>query len=187
MSYFARAKKGLNTLYMQFRTPHSARGGLNSDGVKDADTGQSPITRWLSYALSYDDAVSITAGWVFDCPIPPGSLVDEARVRVDTPFVGTGTDDVNVGDSDQADGWIDGADFSAALATALTPYWYNDVNATYMAYTDIVKGTSGPQYYHAGGKVRVLIPAAGADDLTAGEAILFLRTISYCEPLGAEA
>jgi len=186
MSKFARSKKGRDTVYVQFHTPHSARGGENSAGVTDADNGQSPISRWLSYALSYDEAVSVpTVGMVFDCPIPPNTLVDEARVRVDTPYVGTGTNDVDIGDSDQSDGWIDGADFSAALAATGRPYFYNDVNATYMAYTDIVKGTSGPQFYHEGGTVRVII--ASADDLTAGEAILFLRTMSYCEPINAEA
>jgi len=186
MSKFARSKEGRDTVYLQFHTPHSARGGDNSLGVIDKDTGQSPIARWLTYALSYDEAVSVqTVGMVFDCEIPPGTLVEAARVRVDTPYVGTGTDDVNVGDSDDEDGWLDGADLSAALAATGRPYWLNDVSAGYMAYTDIVQGTSGPQFYHEGGTVRVII--ASADDMTAGEAILQLLTNSYCEPINAEA
>lgn len=186
MSKYARSKTGRDTLYMQFHTPHSARQGLNSDAVTDPDNGQSPIARWLAYALSHDEAVSIqTVGMVFDCAIPPNTLVESARVRIDTAFVGTGTNDVNVGDSDDEDGWIDGADFSAALAAVGRPYWYNDVSAGYMAYTDIVQGTSGPQFYHEGGTVRVII--ASADDLTAGEAVLMLLTNSYCEPIDAEA
>jgi hypothetical protein len=190
MSIYARAKKGLNTLYMQFRTPHSARlGSENSAGVTDADTGQSPIARWLSYALNYSDAVSVpTVGMVFDCPIPAGSLVELARVRMDVPFtgtVGTGLDDVNIGDSNDEDGWADGLDFTAALATAGVPVYYQDVSAAYMAYVDITQGSAGPQFYFNGGTVRVIV--ASTDDLLTGNAVLQLLTNSYCEPLGAEA
>ncbi len=190
MSIYARAKKGLNTLYMQFRTPHSVRAASeNSAGVQDADTGQSPVARWLSYALNYDDAVSVpTVGMVFDCTIPAGSLVERARVRLDIPFtgtVGTGLDDVNIGDSDDEDGWADGLDFGAALATAGTPIFYEDVSAGYMAYADITKGSAGAQLYFFGGTVRVII--SSTDDLLTGKAVLQLLTNSYCEPLGAEA
>jgi hypothetical protein len=186
MSKFARSKEGRDTVYMQFHTPHSARGGENSLGVIDKDTGQSPIARWLTYALSFDEAVSVpTVGMVYDCEIPPGTLIESARIRVDTAFVGTGTNDVDVGDPSQTDGWIDGVDLSAALTTAGIPVWFRDVSTDYMVYSDIVLGTSGPQLYYNGGTIRVLI--ATADDLTAGEAVLQFLTNSYCEPINAEA
>jgi hypothetical protein len=185
MSKYARSNSGRDTVYQQFHTPHSARAGLNSDSIIDADTGKSPISRWLAFVLSFDEAVSVpTVGMVYDCQLPPNTLVLSAMVRKDTAFVGTGTDDVDVGDTDDPNGWLDGIDLSAALTTAGVPVWLRDVDAGYMAYSDIVKGTSGPQYYPAG-VIRVI--AGSADDFTAGEAILFLETISYNEAINAEA
>lgn len=186
MSKFARSKKARDTAYLTFATPHSQRAGSGSAGTIDKDIGISPITRWFAFVLNNDEAVSIPSspavGMVFDCALPPGTLIMDAMVRLDEAFDGTGNNDVDIGDVNDGDGWADGLDFTTAVTTDAV--WFRDVSAGYMAYSDIVKGTSGPQYYPDGGTIRVLVGTA--DDMTVGKAILFLKTISYNELQGAE-
>lgn len=184
---FARSKKETNTTYLQFQPLKSIRSGLGSGEDVDANTGQSPITRWLAYALSWDDAVSNTADPTlteFHLQVPRGSIVLDCLVRLDEEFDGTDTNDVDIGDSDDPNGYADGLDLTTSAATV--PIVFRDASAAYIERTtDAVKGTSGPQYYPSGGRVIVGI-ATNTTDMTQGEAIVFLKTISYCEPALAE-
>ncbi len=177
---YARSRDNPNTQYFQFKPVREAKGGLNSESLVDADTGESPISRWLAFEFDYDDFVSNpdAVGNVVRCQVPLNSIVMEALVRVDEVFVGTGHDDIDIGDGNDTAGWADAFDFSA---TGI----YRDANAAYNDPTsDPSDGTAGYQFYDSGDTIDILFKNATAP--TAGKAILFLRTISYHEDLEAE-
>ena len=182
---YARAGYVPDTTYVQFRSVKSARGGEGPDGIVDWNTGKSPIARYLTYVIKYDEAVSEPGvGMVVRCNIPRGTLVRDALVRLDTAFSGTGCSAVDIGDSNDSDGYAVDLDFTTSTASG--PVWFRDANAAYVnRASDISQGTSGAQFYKDGGVVTVVL--ATADDMTAGLALLFLETISYHEDQGAEA
>ena len=184
---FARGNAASNTAYFMFQNLKSVRSGLGSGAEVDANTGKSPITRWIACALSWDDAVSNADDNTlleFHIRVPEGSIILDCMLRLDEEFDGTDTNDVDIGDSDDADGYADGLDLTTSAATVAI--LMRDASAAYIERTtDAVKGTSGPQYYPAGGRIIVGI-ATNTTAMTQGEAVLFLRTISYCEPALAE-
>lgn len=180
----ARGERAPGTKYMTFQQVYSKRSTYMGDAVTDVDTGASPVTRWLTYALSYADFASNSGGTadVLNCLVPRGSMVFDSFLRLDTAFAGNGAADVDIGDSNQANGYQDGLDLSTDPST--TPLWFRDANALYIDKTsDITAGSAGAQYYVDGGAVVVKISTAPP---TAGYAILFLATISYCEPQNSE-
>jgi hypothetical protein len=155
---------------------HSSRDGLGSGAITDNDTGKSPISRWLSFAFQYSDFVSNDTGATghkVKCQIPRGTMALLAVARVDTAFVGTGNNDIDVGDGSTTDGWMNGMDFSS---TGLKV----DPDGAYQ----ITKSDGTGAFYPDGDTVDVLFKNATAP--TAGEAILFLQVISYHEDLSRE-
>ena len=173
MSVFqARAEKGADTQYFTFKIVRSWLDGTGMDntGVTE-DIGHSPISRWLTFALNYDDVTSgVNTAYV---GIPAGTIVLKGLARVDTAFVTATT--VDLGDSNQSAGWMDGGDISnGGVVLFETAAVYNAGNAS--------AGATGPQYYENGGYLIFTF-----DDMpTAGELIVFLETISYNEPLSSE-
>jgi hypothetical protein len=176
-----------DTQYFQFKPVNDARAGLNSTSTVANDNGMSPITRWLSFAFDFDDLTSTAAtGEFIRLDIPRGTLVMDCYVRLDAAFVGGTHNDVNIGDTNDADGYADGLDWSA-MTDATIPQFFHDASAAYVADTaDIVQGTSGAQYFQWGGYVEIWPNTNIATAATAGRAIVFLKTISYNENLAAE-
>lgn len=167
-----RSEKGADTQYFSFKIVRDQRSGLGTGAVVAEDVGYSPITRWLAYAVNYDDAVS-GAAITARAGIPAGTIVLEGGlVRVDQAW---GALTLNIGDGTDADGWGVGVDIS----TAGVLLW--DRDAAYNT-GDPVAGTSGPQYYQNGGELILTFSANPA----AGRAVVFLKTLSYNEPLGGE-
>lgn len=181
---FARSKSAPDTYYATFKQVRAQRATADGDAVSDVDTGKSPISRWLTYALQYSDKVSNAAGsaWVLKCLIPRGSIVLDAIVRLDEAFDGTGADSVEIGDSDQASGYAAALDFTTAVTTDAVIF--RDADAVYVnKASDASDGSTGPQYYPDGGVVEVEIATTVP---TQGKALLFLHTISYNEDQAAE-
>lgn len=177
---YARKRDNPDTQYFQFKPVREAKGGLNSASAVDADTGESPISRWLAFEFDHEDFISNPdqVGNIVRCQLPINSIVMECVVRVDEIFAGTGHDDIDIGDGNDTDGWADGLDFSATGV-------YRDADAAYNDPTsDPTDGSAGYQFYDSGDTVDVLFKNATAP--TAGEAILFLKIISYHEELSAE-
>lgn len=179
---FARKSAAPDTTYVTFKQVFGQR-EYTVDGVDDADTGKSPISRWLAYAIDYSDFVSSATGTPVEatCLIPRGTLIIDCYVRVDTAFAGGTSTAVDVGDSNDADGWAVNLDLTTATTT--TSIWERDPDAAYTnKASDVAQGTSGAQFYRDGGVVRVTM----ASFPTAGEMILFLETISYHEDQSKE-
>jgi len=181
---YASRKRGRDTAYMQFAKVRSQRHTLDGDAATDADTGASPVTRWLTYAFDYEDRVSNSGGteWIVNCLVPRGALVFDAMLRLDEEFDGTGANSVEIGDANQASGYAAAIDLTAVPGN--TPLWYRDADAVYVnKASDIAAGATGPQYYQEGGVVIVQLATTLP---TQGRAILFLATISYNEPQDSE-
>jgi len=173
--FHARAQEGANTQYATFKTVRSQLDGSGSDAVLTADIGESPVGRWLAYALDYSDAVSEATGITAQIGIDSGTIIIRGGLtRVDTAF-DTGIT-IDIGDLDDTDGW---ADRHAVDTAGIILY---DTSAAYNVYDDASKGVKGMQYYENGGTLVVTFSAMP----TQGEAVIFLETISYNEPLGAE-
>lgn len=180
----ARGDRAQSTAYFQFEEVRQARSTLWGDQTTDVNTGASPVTRWLAYAMDYADRVSNTAGtaWVIQCLVPEGSFVYDCVVRLDQAFDGTGANSVEIGDSNQASGWAAAQDLTQDPGT--TPIWIRDNDAVYTnRASDISQGATGGQYYQNGGVVEVVLATTLP---TQGRAVLFLRTISYNEPQNSE-
>ncbi len=163
------------TTYGEFEVQREQRHGKNSDSTYDANSGYSPLTRWFAQAFTYEDFTSNPEGRTgqeAQIQVPRGSIILRCFVRVDTLFTGSGNSDIDVGDSDDADGWLDGVDFSS---TGLKM----DCDADYNWH---LNGTG--RYYSNGKMIKVLMKNATAP--TTGEAILFLEIVSYHEDLSKE-
>lgn len=175
---YARVQKAPDTYYETFKpVKHSNRDGLNSAATVDNDTGQSPISRWLAYALDYADFTSnLTAtGYLARCQIPRGTLALRVVVRVDAAFDGSASTeaDIDIGDSSDSAGWIDSGDFSSTgIVTVPSGAYQWDTNGT-------------GAFYEDGDTVTVATKSTTAP--TTGSAIIFIETISYHEDLEAEA
>jgi hypothetical protein len=172
---YVRSQKAPDTFYQSFKAVRSQRDAPGDLTVRDEDTGRSPVSRWLSWAFDYADFVSNTTGytghWVL-CQVPRGTMALRAVARVDVAFVGTGNNDIDIGDGNDLDGWLDGADFSSTGLKTVTKGAYNWITA----------GTG--VFYADGDQIEVGFKNATAP--TAGEAILFVECISYHEDLSAE-
>jgi len=178
---YARSKDAPDTVYMHFKVIHSARATIDGDLDNDVDIGKSPVARYLTYALSFEDFVSRPAavGWRARCLVPRGSIIDGCFVRVDVGFLANAPAiAIDIGDENDPNGWGDNMDFTGAGILQ------EDVSAAYMAYADPNPGVAGRQYYPDGMPIDVIWPNAVAP--TQGEALVFLRTVSYHEVLGAE-
>jgi len=163
------------TAYSEFEIQREQRHGLNSSATYDPNSGYSPVSRWLAKAFTFDDFVSHPTGETGHCAqlqVPRGTIMLRCVARVDTAFVGTGNNDIDVGDNDDTDGWGDGLDFSS------TGVKY-DPNSVYNP-----AGTTGFAYYASGDTIDVLMKNATAP--TAGQAIVFMEVISYHEDLNEE-
>lgn len=169
------------TAYSEFQIQRSQRHGLNSGAVFDtADSGYSPVSRWLAKAFTYDDFVSNPSGavgHVVQVQVPRGTIMLQCLVRVDTLFAGGAPTDVDVGTGGTpgaapGDAWGDGLDFSS------TGVKY-DPNAD-----NNPGGSVGFGYYEDGDTIDVYWQNATAP--TAGQAILFMKLISYHEDLNEE-
>lgn len=173
---YARKSIAPDTQYFGFKAvKHSSRDGLNSASVVDADTGTSPISRWLAYVFDYADFTSNNQGATgheVDCLLPAQSIVLRVVARVDVAFVGTGNNDIDVGDDDAADGWGDGLDFSSTGAKY-------DPNAAFNS-----AGATGFKHYATVDSIDVHFKNATAP--TAGKALLFVEVISYHEAYEAD-
>ena len=172
MSVFqARQEKGADTAYFSFKIVRSQLDGTGMDDTSvTEDVGYSPVSRWLTYALNYDDVTSgVNTAYV---AIPAGTIVLRGLIRVDTVFVVATT--VDVGDANQSAGWLSSQSVAATGVYFETAAVYNAGNAS--------AGATGPQYYENGGYV-----IFSFDDMpTAGELILMLEVPSYNEPLSSE-
>jgi len=184
--FHARGRREPNTAYMTFKQIHSQRSAtLDGDPSTDVDLGRSPVTRWLAYAFDFDDGGSNTDGrYTYSFLVPRGTIVMDAIVRLDTEWDGSGSD-INIGDSNQASGYHDAVDLTSAVTT--TPILKRDANAVYIDIdaADIVAGTTGYQIYYNGGTV-LAVAVGDPTTMTQGQAILFLKTLSYHEPLNSE-
>lgn len=181
---FARKTRGADTHYFQFAKVRSARSTDDGDAVTDVNTGASPVTRWLTYVISYDDVVSNSAGtdWVVNCLIPRNTLIMDAMVRLDQVFDGNGANSVEVGDANQESGWAAAIDLTTSVTSG--PVYFRDANAVYTDKTsDISQGSTGAQYYKEGGQVIVTLATTVP---TQGRAVLLLATPSYNEPQNSE-
>jgi hypothetical protein len=173
---YARKSDAPNTHYETFKAvKHSSRDGLGSAAVTDADTGKSPLSRWITYAFNYADFTSNLSGatgYEVNCLLPAQTMAFRCWARVDTAFVGTGNNDIDVGDDTDPDGWGDGLDFSSTGGKY-------DPDAAYNP-----NGTTGFTYNTDVDSVDVQFKNATAP--TAGEAMLFIEVVSYHEALSNE-
>lgn len=178
---YARSNDIENTTYMTFRVIHSDRGGSDdAAGIVDTDSGKSPVARWLTWALDYDDFVSNptgATGYVAKCQVPRGTIALKLLARLEEVFAGAGKTDIDIGDGDNTDGWADA--FNWGTTTGL----YYDENAAYNT-GDASAGVAGPQYYSGADTIDVLWGNATAP--TQGKVVIFLEVISYHEDVGAE-
>ncbi len=179
MARYARSSKAPDTQYFQFKIIREQKGG-EVDGVYDHDIGYSPISRWLAFVLDYEDFISNpnATGHMIQCQIPVGTIIKDCIVRVDKIFSSTGSDDIDIGDTDQTDGWADGLDFTSTGLKHDTNAAYTDKDA------DPNPDVAGMQLYMDGDTVDVLFK--NGTPPVAGRAILFLETISYHEKYEAE-
>lgn len=171
----ARAHRDPNTHFFTFKpVKHSNRDGLYGDDPVDADTGMSPLSRWLTWSFAHSDFESNpeTVGYMVRAMTPPNTLALRLVARVDTGFVGTGNDDIDVGDANDPDGWGDGLDFSTTGGKSDPDAVYNPA------------GTTGIVFYETPDTIDVLFKNATAP--TAGAAKIFLEVISYHESLNEE-
>lgn len=126
--------------------------------------GLSPISRWLTYAYTYEDLVASA----INVQIPPKTIVLRAWHRVDAAF--TGVTAVIVGDGDNTQGWL-----ATGLIVPGTPGAVCDPTAAYVA--------AGGKWYPDGDTIDI----AQTGIATAGSGILFVEMISYHEDYEAEA
>ena len=171
---YVRSSDAPDTAYMTFKVVHSSRDGHDANSTVDNDTGESPIARWLAWAFDYSDAVS--SGTIIRCGVPAGTIAEMCLARIDTAFVGTGCDTVDIGDDNDWDGWGVNIDFTATGVKFNHDAPYNTGTA--------VAGSAGPQYYSAVDTIDIRV--ATADDMSAGQGVLFLKVISYNEAASAE-
>jgi len=171
-----------DTALMTFRVVHGQRAVIDGDVTGDAETGRSPVSRWLAWAFDYDDFVSSpgTTRGICKLIIPRGTIALEVLARVDTAWEdATIAADVDIGDGSQVNGWADSLDWSTAgVITADMDALYNDYDA------DPSAGATGYQYYEDGDTLDVNWNSVTLP--TAGRAIVFMKCISYHEDLNAE-
>lgn len=141
-----------------------ATGFFAFETTRDPEDGMSPISRWLTCAYGYAD---MSASKV-SLHVPPNSMVLRVVHRVDE--VMTGVTALEVGDGDDADGWI----VSGLIDPATAGDFAADIDAAYPAL--------GGKIYTAGDTIDIAITGIA----TAGKGILFAEVISYAEALGAE-
>ena len=179
---YVRSHDAPDTVLMTFRVVHDARAQIDGDQSDSPLTGASPISRWLAWAVDYDDFVSNpnAVGYIARCQIPRGTIALECLARVDTGFTDAGVAaDIDIGDENDTDGWGDSDDWSSANTI------HADKSAAYNnPASDPAAGTAGYQYYRTGDTLDILWKNATAP--TAGYAVVFLKTISYNEASGAE-
>jgi hypothetical protein len=164
-----------------FAVKHDYTCTIDGDATSTPDSGFSPISRWLAWAVDYDDFVSNpdAVGYIARCQVPRGAIVDKCYIRVDTAFAhATPAASMTVGDGNDPDGF-----WPAAAGTFASAGLKYDDDAPYNT-GDASAGVSGPQYYSSGDTVDVIWPNATAP--TAGYLVLFIRTISYNEAANAE-
>jgi len=169
------------TAYSEFEIQREQRHGYNSGATYDPDSGYSPVSRWLAKAFDYSDFVSNPSGaegYVMQAQVPRGTIMLQCLVRVDTLFAGGEPDNVDVGTggtpgANPGDAWGDGLDFTST-GVKYDPDADNNPG-----------GTVGFAYYENGDTVDVYW-WNGTDPPTAGQAILFMKLISYHEDLNAE-
>jgi hypothetical protein len=172
--HYAHSNRAPNTLYTRFKAVHSQRTGSdNSGSTTDYESGASPISRWVAMAFDYSDFTSNSEalGYVARLPVPAGTLAIGCFARVDTLFASTGANDIDVGDGDGADDWLDGVDFSSVGIKCDWDDAYNRSNGT-------------GKFYRYGDTIDVKWKNATAP--TAGKAIIFLEVVSYNEDYNAE-
>ncbi|MHC4542926.1 MAG: hypothetical protein ACYSYL_00165 [Planctomycetota bacterium] len=170
-----RASRYPDTHYFTFKpVKHSNRDGTPGDNPTDADTGMSPLSRWLTFTFTYADFESNpeATGHRVQAMTPPNTIALRSLCRVDTAFVGTGNNDIDVGDGNDTAGWGDGLDFSSTGGKY-------DPNSTYNP-----AGSTGFAFYEDPDTIDILFKNATAP--TAGAAKVFLEVISYHEDLNEE-
>lgn len=180
---YVRSKEAPDTVLFTFRVVHDYRGIIEGDITDSPLTGKSPISRWLAWAVDYDDFVSHPdqVGYVARCQIPRGTIAIQCVTRVDTAFLAaTPGADIDIGDGNDPNGWADSLDWSTSAGVIMA-----DANAAYNDPTsDPAAGSAGIQYYSTGDTLDVNWNNATAP--TAGRAIVFLKCISYHEELNTE-
>lgn len=163
-----------------FAVKHDYTCTIDGDAATTPDSGFSPISRWLAWAVDYDDFVSNpdAVGYIARLQIPRGTIGMQCFARLDTAFSATGKADIDIGDGNVSDGWMDGANWGTAGL-------FRDANAVYNNLaTDPNAGVAGWQQYAAGDTLDILWKNATAP--VAGYVIVFLRTVSYNEAANAE-
>lgn len=179
MPHYVRSQDAPDTELFCFAVKHDYPSTLDGDATDRPDTGFSPISRWLAWAVDYDDFVSNpdAVGYIARCQIPRGTIADKCYARVDTLFAAAGgAADIDIGDETDPNGWGDAFNWTAAALFFDTSAAYNTGDAS--------AGVSGPQLYAAGDTIDIIWQNATAP--TAGYVILFLRCISYHEIANAE-
>jgi len=169
-----------DTAYSEFKIQREQRHGQNSEAAYDPDSGYSPVSRWLAKAFDYSDFVSNPSGaegYVMQAQVPRGTIMLQCLVRVDTLFAGGEVDDVDIGTGgtpgdNPGDAWGDGLDFSST-------------GVKYDPDADNNGGSVGFGYYENGDTIDVYW-WNGATAPTAGQAILFMKVISYHDDLNEE-
>lgn len=181
MPHYVRSEYAPDTELFCFSVKHDYPSTQDGDAIDRPDTGFSPISRWLAWAVDFDDFVSNpdAVGYIARCQIPRGTIGMQCFARVDTAFAAAGgAADIDIGDGTVTDGWMNGNDWQN---TGL----HRDANAVYNDLTsDAAAGATGYQLYATGDTLDILWKNATAP--TAGYAIVFLRTVSYHEPANTE-
>jgi len=180
---YVRSHDAPDTVLMTFRVVHDARATIDGD-ITDSDlTGASPISRWLAWAVDYDDFVSDPdkVGYHARCQIPRGTIAIQCVTRVDTIFTAeTPAKDIDIGDDNVANGWADSLDCFTAATVIMA-----DADAVYNDPTsDPSAGATGIQYYPTGDTLDINWNHATAP--AAGRALVFLKCISYHEDINEE-
>lgn len=180
-AHYVRVEHAPDTELFCFAVKHDYPSTIDGDATDRPDTGFSPISRWLAWAVDFDDFVSNpdAVGYIARLQIPRGTIGIQCFARVDTAFAAAGgAADIDIGDGAQTDGWMDGEDWQN---TGL----HRDADALYNNYaSDAAAGATGFQLYAAGDTLDILWKNATAP--TAGYAIVFLNTVSYHEVADAE-
>jgi hypothetical protein len=179
---YARSSDASDTVLFTFRVVHDYRATIDGDITDSPMTGKSPISRWLAWAVDYDDFVSNpdAIGYVARCQIPRGTIAMEFFARIDTAFAhATPGADIDIGDGNDPDGWGDSDDWTSANTIV------RDANAAYNNQaSDPSAGVAGWQYYRTGDTLDIKWNNATAP--TAGKAVVFLKCVSYNEAPNAE-
>lgn len=181
--YVSSRSTGPDTVLMQFKVVRDQRAVIDGDVGDAQDTGRSPISRWIAWALDYDDFISYpgTTTCIARLQIPRGTIGMKVLTRVETAWTNaTIAADIDLGDALQPTGWGDSDDWSTAGVVI------SDCDAVYNDYenADPAKGATSYQYYVSGDTLDVIWNSVTAP--TAGRSIVFLKCISYHEDLNAE-